>query len=197
MALMALRREFRHRRCQPIVEAARLAIARARATGTGLVGDVSNTLVTVPLLRDAVDAGARVLRADWLQSHRPEGHASARLAPPRKPLASTRAASASVSRRTRRTRSRPALFQAIRVDVDAHPNAVTTVHLGESAAEVELLRHGTGPARVMLERLGVWTDGWEIPGDVSDRIPRRVSAFSSRIRWSSMACSSTAMTSLA
>ena len=58
----------------------------------------------------------------------------------------------------------PVLFQAIRIDVDAHPNAVTTVHLGESAAEVELLRHGTGPARVMLERFGVWTDAWPIPG---------------------------------
>src|SRR5262249_11940243 len=58
----------------------------------------------------------------------------------------------------------PALFNAIRRDVDAHPHAVTTVHLGESAQEVELLRSGTGPARAMLERLGVWSDTWQCPG---------------------------------
>jgi cytosine/adenosine deaminase-related metal-dependent hydrolase len=57
-----------------------------------------------------------------------------------------------------------ALFQAIRADVDVHPGSVTSVHLGESAAEVELLRQGSGPARAMLERLGVWTDEWCIPG---------------------------------
>jgi cytosine/adenosine deaminase-related metal-dependent hydrolase len=56
-----------------------------------------------------------------------------------------------------------ALFRAIRADVDSHPGAVTSVHLGESAAEVELLRHGTGAARAMLERLGVWTADWQIP----------------------------------
>jgi cytosine/adenosine deaminase-related metal-dependent hydrolase len=38
------------------------------------------------------------------------------------------------------------------------------VHLGESAAEVELLQQGSGPARVMLERLGVWTSEWQVPG---------------------------------
>jgi cytosine/adenosine deaminase-related metal-dependent hydrolase len=58
----------------------------------------------------------------------------------------------------------PALFKAIRDDVDAYPQAVTSVHLGESAAEVELLRDGSGPTRLMLERLGVWTSEWQIPG---------------------------------
>src|SRR5688572_5218567 len=36
-----------------IVEPARQAIKDAKATGTGLFGEVSNTLVTVPLLREA------------------------------------------------------------------------------------------------------------------------------------------------
>jgi cytosine/adenosine deaminase-related metal-dependent hydrolase len=57
-----------------------------------------------------------------------------------------------------------ALFSAIRQDADAHPPGLTSVHLGESAAEVELLRQGTGAARAMLETLGVWTDDWTIPG---------------------------------
>src|SRR6185436_5825959 len=36
-----------------ILTAARHAITAARASGTGLIGDISNTLVTVPLLREA------------------------------------------------------------------------------------------------------------------------------------------------
>jgi cytosine/adenosine deaminase-related metal-dependent hydrolase len=58
----------------------------------------------------------------------------------------------------------PALFAAIREDLDAQPRGMSSVHLGESPGEVELLRHGTGVVRAMLERLGVWTDAWQVPG---------------------------------
>jgi cytosine/adenosine deaminase-related metal-dependent hydrolase len=58
----------------------------------------------------------------------------------------------------------PALFAAIRADLDAQPRGLSSVHLAESPEEVELLRHGTGAARAMLERLGVWTDAWPVPG---------------------------------
>jgi cytosine/adenosine deaminase-related metal-dependent hydrolase len=162
MALMALRRNYPDPAERAIIDAARHAISRARASGTGLFGDVSNTLVTVPLLHDArmparvfyeligfshPDPAARVREARVAADavHR-DSEVRVSLAPH---------APYSVS---------PALFMAIRDDVDAHPEAVTTVHLGESAAEVELLLKGTGPARVMLERLGVWTDDWQIPG---------------------------------
>jgi cytosine/adenosine deaminase-related metal-dependent hydrolase len=162
MALMTLRRSS-ELGPSPIVDAARLAISRARAAGTGLIGDVSNTLITVALLRELAmpahvfyeligfghaDTTGRVreARAGAEAAGIDGGGVRVSLAPH---------APYSVS---------SSLFQAIRLDVDAHPNAVTTVHLGESAAEVELLRHGTGPARVMLEQLGAWTDGWQIPG---------------------------------
>jgi cytosine/adenosine deaminase-related metal-dependent hydrolase len=39
-----------------------------------------------------------------------------------------------------------------------------SVHLGESAEEVELLAKGTGPWRGMLEMIGAWRDDWAIPG---------------------------------
>ena len=52
-ALMALRREYPDRTDSRILEAARRAIGEARAAGTGLFGEVSNSLVTVPLLREA------------------------------------------------------------------------------------------------------------------------------------------------
>jgi cytosine/adenosine deaminase-related metal-dependent hydrolase len=58
----------------------------------------------------------------------------------------------------------PALFRAIRADVDTRAHPVTSVHLGESPQEIQLLRDGTGATRVMLERLGVWTDDWQPPG---------------------------------
>jgi cytosine/adenosine deaminase-related metal-dependent hydrolase len=58
----------------------------------------------------------------------------------------------------------PALFAAIRADLDAHPGDVTSVHLCESPEEVEFIRRGSGPWGLLLEELGVWTDAWEAPG---------------------------------
>jgi cytosine/adenosine deaminase-related metal-dependent hydrolase len=163
LALMAQRREHPDPAAEEILEAARRAIRMAHATGTGLVGDVSNTLAIAGMLRegplaahvfyeltgfDVADADDRIrqARARVTALGRARGRARITLSPH---------APYSVS---------PALFRAIRADVSAHTPPVTTVHLGESAAEVELLRHGTGEARAMLERLGVWTDTWQVPG---------------------------------
>lgn len=162
MALMTLRRDYPDPAAPPIIDAARQAISRARASGTGLFGDVSNTLVTVPLLRDAGMAAqvfyeligfSHPTPAERVREARAAADAAAIDARVRVSLAPH--APYSVS---------PALFMAIRADVDAHPDSVTSVHLGESGAEVELLRQGSGPAREMLERLGVWTSQWQIPG---------------------------------
>jgi len=163
MELMALRRQFPQSAAPPILEAARHAIAQARASGTGLVGDVSNTLATVPLLREA--GMPALVFYELLGFSHPD------------PIGRVREARAAVEAvggddKDVRVSLAPhapysvsaALFAAIRADLDAHAPAVTSVHLGESAGEVELLRSGTGPARVMLERLGVWTNEWQIPG---------------------------------
>jgi cytosine/adenosine deaminase-related metal-dependent hydrolase len=48
--------------------------------------------------------------------------------------------------------------------VSHDPAARTSVHLGESAEEIELLARGTGPWRGVLEALGAWDDRWEPPG---------------------------------
>ena len=163
MALMALRRDYPDPTAPPIIEAARHAISRACASGTGLFGDVSNTLVTVPLLRDAGIA-AHVFYELIGFSH-PDPAGRVREARAAADAAAIDAGSVRVSLAPHAPYSvSSALFMAIRADVDAHPDSVTSVHLGESAAEVELLRQGSGPARVMLERLGVWTDEWQIPG---------------------------------
>jgi cytosine/adenosine deaminase-related metal-dependent hydrolase len=146
-----------------ILAAARHAVAQAKATGTGLVGDVSNSLATVTLLRDA-QISAHVFH-ELTGFNLPD--VSGRIAEARRAVDAVRDdtgniriglaphAPYSVS---------PNLFKAIRKDVDEHPHGVTTVHLGESAQEIQFLRDGTGPAREMLERLGVWTDAWCPPG---------------------------------
>jgi cytosine/adenosine deaminase-related metal-dependent hydrolase len=161
--LMSLRRsEGPDPNAPAIVAAARRAIEDARASGTGLFGDISNTLMTVDLLRDAgmpahvfheqtgfnVDVPGKIAQALAAMNAVNVGDERIRVSlAPHAPY--------SVS---------PALFAAIRREVNARPYPVTTVHLGESAQEVEFLLDGTGPARVMLERLGVWTDAWRPPG---------------------------------
>jgi cytosine/adenosine deaminase-related metal-dependent hydrolase len=163
MALMALRRDHPDPTAPAIIEAARHAIARARASGTGLVGDVSNTLVTVPLLRDA-GMPAHVFY-ELIGFRHPDPADRVREARAAADAAVIDTGSVRVSLAPHAPYSvSSALFMAIRSDLDAHPDSVTSVHLGESAAEVELLRQGSGPARVMLERLGVWTNEWQIPG---------------------------------
>jgi len=162
MALMTLRRGFPDPGVPPILASAKVAIGRAKASGTGLMGDVSNTLVTVPLLREE-GMPAHVFYELIGFSH---ADPAARVRDARAYIASTgahgRGIRVSLAPHAPYSVS-PGLFAAIRADVDADPRGVTSIHLGESAAEVELLRYGRGPTRAMLEKLGVWTDEWKIP----------------------------------
>ena len=162
LALMDLRRSG-GASDEAIGEAARSAIEQSRGFGTGLIGDVGNTLCAVPLLRRAgiaaqvfyellgfnvADAAGRVARArQAIEAAGVDGDGVRISLAPHAPY--------SVS---------PALFRAIRDDVAAHAPRVTSVHLGESTPEVELLARGTGAARQMLERLGVWSEAWRPPG---------------------------------
>lgn len=161
-AVMAARRGHPDPRDAVIVGAARASIAAARASGTGIVGDVSNTLVTVPLLREARmrarvfyellgfradDPAGRVREARAaIEAHLENGGVRLSLAPH---------APYSVS---------PALFAALRGDLDAHPADVSTVHLAESVDEVEFIARGSGGWRELLGELGVWSSAWRPPG---------------------------------
>jgi cytosine/adenosine deaminase-related metal-dependent hydrolase len=161
--LMAARREFPDAADPRIVDAARRALAAARASGTGLFGDVSNTLVTVPLLAGAEVAAQVFYELLGFNAADPEGRVAAAraqvnaLGPQDGQIRVSLAPHAPYS-------VSPALFSAIRRDLDASPGRVSTVHLGESPEEVEFLKRGTGAWRTMLEQLGVWTDEWRPPG---------------------------------
>jgi aminodeoxyfutalosine deaminase len=162
VAIIAARRRYADPRDPVILAAARAGMEEARASGTGLVGDITNTLVTVPLLREAAmaarvfheligfnidDASARVRQARAaIDGEGVGGDIRIALAPH---------APYSVS---------PALFSAIRADMDAHPGDISTVHLGESPEEIEFLAAGTGAWPDLLVTLGAWNDSWKAPG---------------------------------
>jgi len=159
--LMAARQSLERPDDPAVMAPVRAAVAAMRATGTVAVGDIANALVSPAVLAEAampalvfhelmgfrVDDGARVV-ADAVARHAPLASAGVRIVPaPHAPF--------SVSE---------ALFLGIRDAVAAGTPPITSVHVGESAAEVALLRDGTGPWRERLQALGVWRDDWRPPG---------------------------------
>ena len=161
-AMLARRREYPNPDDPRITSAAGAGIEEARASGTGLIGDVSNTLVTAPLLREA-GVYAHVF-------HELLGFNAA------DPVAIVRAARARADAATGDARVHvslaphapysvsPGLFDAIRADLDAHPRDVSTVHLAESPDEVRFIADGTGPWRELLNDLGAWSETWTPAG---------------------------------
>ena len=160
--IMARRRAMPDAADPQILDAVRAGLREARASGTALIGDISNTLVTVPLLDkaempavvfyellkfDERDPVGRVQRARQQLDALPAAAAVRTSIAPHAPY--------SVA---------PLLFRAIRADLDRHPFARSTVHLAESSEEVQFVKTGEGPWRALLEEIGVWTDEWKPPG---------------------------------
>jgi cytosine/adenosine deaminase-related metal-dependent hydrolase len=159
--VMAARREYPDASDPRIIAPAGAAIVRARQTGTGLFGDISNTLITPSLLRDAAMPAHVFHELTGFTEENPA--ARVREARRRANEASSPDVRVSVAPHAPYSVS-AALFSAIREDVDAHPAARSSVHLGENPEELELLRRGTGEIRAVLEDLGRWPAGWQPPG---------------------------------
>lgn len=164
------------------------AIADMEDAGTAAVGDISNTLASIPAIAasrlsavvfreligfsDAVDPATIVAQA------RAAAAASLASVPARPdvvarslgmPSSAAPAASAATASRIRVTLAphapysvSPALFRAIAHDTDA-AREPSSVHLAESADEVRFLRSGDGPFRALLERVGAWNSTWDVP----------------------------------
>ncbi len=155
------------------------AIREARDSGTGLVGDISNSLATVQPLRDSQLEGVvfhEVLRlaADGAEdvldgalkaqaTHGTTGRFPVSLAPH---------APYSVS---------PRLFQGIRAAQARTPFLPSSVHLAESPEECELLRSGGGPWRQLLERLDAWDPAWVAPESTPVEYLDRMGMLDSRL----------------
>jgi cytosine/adenosine deaminase-related metal-dependent hydrolase len=158
---MRLRRDQPDPGATVVTEAVRAAVDEARAAGTALVGDVSNTLSSLPVL-DRSPLAARVFfeLVRFRDAEADETWASAlarlgRCAPgPHVRVSVAPHAPYSVS---------PRLFQLIRNDLVRTPLARTSIHLCESREECELLWDGTGPWRDLLEEIGAWDSTWVAP----------------------------------
>lgn len=158
-ALIALRRKYPDPFAPDIVDAVRHAVDEARAAGTAVIGDISNTLVSPRILRDMGMAGHvfhEVLGFNLTDGSQLVDAARARIETvagigPDVRVSVTPHAPYSVS---------PALFRSI---ADERQGRITSIHLGESPEEVHFLNHGGGPIQTALESLDVWTPRWTPP----------------------------------
>lgn len=141
-----------------VAKAALAAMAVMRDTGTVLVGDISNTLITPGLIAASGLRGVvfhELIGFAGTDPARIVRDAAARIAEHRAlPLELSVVAHAPYS-------VSPDLISAI---ARAPRTAPLAIHLGESVEELEFIATGQGPIRKMLEHLGVWTDTWPIPG---------------------------------
>ena len=161
--VIAARRQRPDPKRAEILDGVDAAIAESLACGTAIVGDISNTLVTFePLARSPLAAVVfyELIRfaADGADRVVDEAAAAARRA------RADRASSAPASRRTRRIRWRRWCFARFAPRRDRDPLAPCSVHLSESAEEVEFIRTGGGPWRALLEDVEAWDPGWVAPG---------------------------------
>jgi cytosine/adenosine deaminase-related metal-dependent hydrolase len=160
--VIAARRKRPDPKSPEILESIDRGIEEALACGTAVVGDISNTLATFgPLARSPL-AGVvfyELIRFSAQDARRfvEEAAAALEALPPTERVRATLAAHAPYS-------VAPLVFRAIREAVDRDPFSACSVHLSESAEEVEFIRTGGGPWRTMLEELGSWDPQWVPPG---------------------------------
>ena len=137
------------------------AVRELRRFGTALVGDVSNTLASSRALKAQELAG--IVFHELLGFRSEDAPALMREATERV----SRESAPGLLRHSVAPHApysvSPALFGLIRDALSQDPSAKTTVHLGESAAEIEFLEHGSGPCRTSLERMGKWDASWVPP----------------------------------
>ena len=161
-ALLAERGRWPDPHAPQILEAIDRALVESAASGTAVLGDISNTLATfAPIVRSplagvvfyelmrfkATRSRAFVEQAcREIEALRPAGRVRASLAAH---------APYSVA---------PSVFRAIRDAIDRDPSTRCSVHLSESPEEVEFIRTGGGPWRRLLTEIGAWDPAWVVPG---------------------------------
>lgn len=160
--VVGTRREEPDARAPKILDAIDRAIRESIESGTAVVGDISNTLVTFEPLAQSALAG--VVFFEILRFNAPDAAAVVRHAQesidalvPTEHVRASLAAHAPYS-------VAPLVFRALRQAIDRRPFAPCSVHLSESPAEVEFIKSGTGPWRRFLEEVGAWNPGWVPPG---------------------------------
>jgi cytosine/adenosine deaminase-related metal-dependent hydrolase len=159
--VMAARVQRTDPRSPAILDAVERAVAESIAAGTVLVGDISNTLVTFPLLQSS--ALAAVVFYELIRFNVPEPDAfvdsAAQALDALVPTARVRLSLAAHAPYS----VAPALFRSIRNAVDRRRCEPWSVHLCESIAEIEFIKTGGGPWRELLQGVGAWDHAWQPP----------------------------------
>ena len=161
--VIAARRQSPDPRSPDIVEGVARGIDEALACGTALVGDITNTLATFAALFDS-DLAA-VVFYELLRFNADDGDEVVADAMKRiRALPAHGAVRASLAAHAPYSVA-PSIFRAMRrVMDDDRSLAPCSVHLSESAAEVEFIATGGGPWRGLLEDVGAWDPTWTAPG---------------------------------
>lgn len=137
------------------------AIDEARAAGTVGLADIGNSCVSVePLRRSGLDAwhflellgfrgGSGPARAGdaWRQADGRHAADGVRCGvAPHAPYSTA-----------------PDLIAAIASGLHEAPSRRSSLHVGESPEELELLADGVGPLRELLDMFGAWDPDWQVP----------------------------------
>jgi aminodeoxyfutalosine deaminase len=137
-------------------------IAEAIACGTALAGDISNTMAGLDLL--ARSPLAAVVFHELIRFRAPDPETFVAEALDRlRALTSTECVRPSLAAHAPYSVS-PGVFRALRQAIDRGSLPSASVHVSESAEEVEFVRAGTGPWRAFLEEVGAWDSTWTPPG---------------------------------
>lgn len=145
-----------------IIDSVRAGIEEAVASGTALVGDISNTLVTYGPLAESLLGGVVFYELLRFNAPDPDGvvaQACAQLdaLPAHPAVRPSLAAHAPYS-------VSPRVFRAIRRAMEARPGVPFSVHLAESTDETEFIRTAGGEWRRFLEDVGSWDPAFTAPG---------------------------------
>lgn len=159
--LMRARTAFESPEDAVAMAAVRGAVAEMRASGTAAVGDIANALITPGVLAEMDMPG--VVFHELMGFRDTDGQAAVAASRTRRRALESPGVRVVTAPHAPFSVS-PELFGAIRDDVRAAARPLTSVHVAESRAEVQLLRDGTGPWRERLETLGVWRGDWVPPG---------------------------------
>jgi aminodeoxyfutalosine deaminase len=160
--VMAARRGRPDPRAPEILAAVDGAINELRACGTALVGDISNTLVTFDPLRRSPLGG--VVFYELIRFNAPDPQAFVAAAVHEiHGLGATDRLKASLAAHAPYSVA-PLVFRAIRQHLDRDAFTPCSVHVSESAEEVEFIQSGGGAWRALLEDVGAWDPAWTPPG---------------------------------
>ena len=138
------------------------ALKEAVACGTAIVGDISNTLVTFgPLTRSSL---AAVVFYELIRFNTPDPAGVVEQAVTElEALVPTERVRAGLAAHAPYSVA-PLVLRAIRQFANREPFVPCSIHLSESAEEIEFIRDGTGPWRELLEAIGSWDPAWVAPG---------------------------------